>query len=252
VAIGDLLPTLAAYDYDLRSTYHADAILSVDFADALSELDALVGQAAVPITEIVGGGGGETQLTQRIRRLLAQYDWHKHNFEVEKRIDEYPTYAATHEVDHVKRFDNGTIALEIEWNNKDPFFDRDLDNFQRLHADGAISLGVIITRGASFQNGIQNLIREYAYAAGFQTADDLARADMQRTRRQIRQVEQLVERSGFAFPDAWAKVFTSDKFGTATTHWDKLDRRLVRGVGSPCPILAIGIPLGVVTRDAPS
>src|SRR5262249_14440838 len=36
-------------------------------------------------------------------------------------------------------FPAGTIALEIEWNNKDPFFDRDLENFKRLHSDGAIS-----------------------------------------------------------------------------------------------------------------
>lgn len=41
------------------------------------------------------------------------------------------------------------LALEIEWNNKDPFFDRDLENFKRLHAEGAISVGVLITRGAS-------------------------------------------------------------------------------------------------------
>jgi hypothetical protein len=31
----------------------------------------------------------------------------------------------------------GVLALEIEWNN--PFFDRDLENFKRLHANGAIS-----------------------------------------------------------------------------------------------------------------
>jgi Restriction endonuclease BglII len=35
----------------------------------------------------------------------------------------------------------GVVALEIEWNNKDPFFDRDLENFKRLHAEGAISVG---------------------------------------------------------------------------------------------------------------
>ena len=42
---------------------------------------------------------------------------------------------------HVRRTENGTIALEIEWNNKDPFFDRDLENFQRIHKDGVISAG---------------------------------------------------------------------------------------------------------------
>ena len=49
--------------------------------------------------------------------------------------------------------------LEIEWNNKDPFFDRDLENFQRLHALGAISLGVLVTRGASLQAALPGIVR---------------------------------------------------------------------------------------------
>ncbi|MDP3722597.1 MAG: BglII/BstYI family type II restriction endonuclease, partial [Candidatus Omnitrophota bacterium] len=33
-----------------------------------------------------------------------------------------------------------------EWNNKDPFFDRDLNNFRLLFELRAISIGVIITK----------------------------------------------------------------------------------------------------------
>ncbi|WP_436212365.1 BglII/BstYI family type II restriction endonuclease [Bradyrhizobium sp. LjRoot220] len=51
------------------------------------------------------------------------------------------------------------LALEIEWNNKDPFFDRDLENFKRLHADGAISLGIIVTRGSTLQSSMKRLVR---------------------------------------------------------------------------------------------
>ena len=47
-----------------------------------------------------------------------------------------------HKVDCVK---NG-IALEIEWSNKDPFYDRDLNNFRLLFELRAISVGVIITK----------------------------------------------------------------------------------------------------------
>ena len=71
----------------------------------------------------------------------------KHNFEIKKLIDEVPRESISHEVDHVRTLPNGAIALEIEWNNKDPFFDRDLENFKRLHGEGAISVGVLITRG---------------------------------------------------------------------------------------------------------
>ena len=34
----------------------------------------------------------------------------------------------------------------------------------------------------------------------------------------------------------------NDKFGTATTHWVKLQERVSRGVGNPCPLLLLGIP----------
>ena len=67
--------------------------------------------------------------------------------QIEKRINERTTFAQTHEVDHVRVTREGKIALEIEWNNKDPFFDRDLENFSRLHGDGGISAGIIVTRG---------------------------------------------------------------------------------------------------------
>ena len=43
-----------------------------------------------------------------------------------------------------------------------------------------------------------------------------------------------------------AVSFVSDKFGEATTHWRKLEDRVNRGVGNPCPLLLIGIPINVV------
>ena len=63
---------------------------------------------------------------------LATLGWTKRTFNVTKLVDDTPTLSTTHEIDHVKKFPKGTLALEIEWNNKDPFFDRDLENFSRL------------------------------------------------------------------------------------------------------------------------
>jgi hypothetical protein len=48
------------------------------------------------------------------------------------------------------------------------------------------------------------------------------------------------------FAEAFARSFVADKFGAATTHWDKLAARIARGVGNPCPLLLIGLPAGVV------
>jgi hypothetical protein len=41
--------------------------------------------------------------------------------------------------------------------------------------------------------------------------------------------------------------FVSDKFGEATTHWRKLEDRVHRGVGNPCPLLLVGLPDTIVT-----
>ncbi|MGU9982597.1 hypothetical protein ACJ4V0_21450 [Phreatobacter sp. HK31-P] len=45
--------------------------------------------------------------------------------------------------------------------------------------------------------------------------------------------------------------FVGDKFGEATTHWRKLEERIHRGVGNPCPLVLIGIPDTVVTFNEP-
>lgn len=51
------------------------------------------------------------------------------------------------------------VAYETEWNNKDPFFDRDLNNFAALHREGAIAVGIIVTRGPRLQDLITPVIR---------------------------------------------------------------------------------------------
>jgi Restriction endonuclease BglII len=92
---------------------------------------------------------------------LNALNWVKTKFEVKKIINGREREAISHEVDHVREFPAGVVALEIEWNNKDPFFDRDLENFKRLHADGAISAGVIVTRGRSLHENMRALIGRF-------------------------------------------------------------------------------------------
>lgn len=231
---------------DLKFTYHADAILTLEFPEAVEELDGIVGSTRIPIDEIIAGGGGETQATQRLRKRLSAAGWLGRNFEINKSINDKITRASSHAVDHVKEYSAGIIVLEIEWNNKDPFFDRDLENFNRLHADGAISLGVIVTRGAGLQAGIEELIRRYAHANHIDSDARLQELGIERTRRQLAVVRRRVARGGVSYPDAWAKAFKDDKHRTATTHWSKLTDRLDRGMGSPCPIIGIGILISVV------
>jgi hypothetical protein len=201
-----------------------------------------------PIEEIIGSGGGETKGTQRLRNALKDRGWRKHKFVVQRIIDGIEREAHSHEVDHVRTFEGRTVALEIEWNNKDPFFDRDLENFKRLHADGAISLGIIITRGPSLQDAMRGLVRRFADDKQIESHADMERIGLSPTRRQIEEVRKRVERekNPLPFREAWVEQFVSDKFGAATTHWSKLEDRVRRGVGNPCPLVLIGLPASIV------
>jgi hypothetical protein len=237
---------LKSKGFQVLALHHAEAILRHDMSEAVTELEEALSAIEIPVKELVRGGGGEGAMTQRLRRALADnHGWRKHNFEIKKIVDGVEKESISHEIDHVKRFAGGTFALEIEWNNKDPFFDRDLENFKRLHADGVISVGAIVTRGESLHNALRPLVAAFARQAGI---SDLTAASRYYapTQRQIGLIEQAA-RARNSFEDGWAHAFVSDKFGEATTHWRKLEDRVRRGVGNPCPLLLIGIPAQVVT-----
>jgi len=76
-------------------------------------------------------------------------------------VDEHTMDSPTHKVDCFRN----RVALEIEWNNKDPFYDRDLNNFRLLFDLRAISVGVIITRRDELQDIFNELGRGASYGA---------------------------------------------------------------------------------------
>ncbi len=233
--------------FDIAIRNHAGAILSVDFPEISKELEDALLDLSIPAAELIGSGGGEAPSTQRLRHRLQDAGWPKHNFDFRLIVDGAETVSNSHEIDHVRRSDAGNIALEIEWNNKDPFFDRDLENFQRLHAQSAISVGVLITRGESLQAGMLEIIQRAIEAHGFVDEAEMVEAFgmKDRTKRQREAVQKYIDRQ-MPFAEAFSKQFVSDKFGQATTHWTKLMDRINRGVGNPCPLLLIGLPAAVV------
>ena len=235
---------LKSKGFEILVLHHAEAILKHDMPEAVNEIESVLIEATIPVKELIHGGGGEGELTQRLRRSLSNIGWGKHNFEIKKIIDGVEKESTSHEIDHVKRFKTGTFALEIEWNNKDPFYDRDLENFKRLHADGVISVGGIITRGSSLQESLRELVEQFAIKEGIKDIASLGKYYNPTTRQQ-RIIENATISKG-TFEKGWAHAFVSDKFGEATTHWRKLEDRVRRGVGNPCPLLLIGIPKDIV------
>jgi hypothetical protein len=88
--------------------------------------------------------------------------WKEKSFDTKIIVDDVATPSPTHKIDNFK---NG-VGLEVEWNNKDPFFDRDLNNFRLLRQLKVLSVGVIITR----MTELQKLFKE----AGQKTAKGAA------------------------------------------------------------------------------
>jgi hypothetical protein len=241
---------LSALGYEITFASHAEAILGVDFPDIVRDLELALLDVRLPITEIVGSGGGEAQLTQRLRRGFHQLGWRKRNVEMKKIVDGVEKESISHEIDHFHATERGNFALELEWNNKDPFFDRDLENFKRLHAEGVIGVGGILTRGSALQAALRGMVKQWAEVRQVRSFADLKALGLKRpTERQELIVEARVER-GAEFADAWSAMFCSDKYGMATTHWSKLHDRVRCGVGNPCPLVLIGLPPSIVDMNA--
>lgn len=120
-----MLEKLQEKGFEIRCESHAAAILEHDFPDALKGIETALSTISIPITEIIGSGGGETKGTQRMRRAFNDDGWNKFTFEVKRIINGTEREAISHEIDHVKKFDKFVLALEIEWNNEGPLINCD-------------------------------------------------------------------------------------------------------------------------------
>ncbi|MBX9679245.1 MAG: hypothetical protein K2X38_10820 [Gemmataceae bacterium] len=93
--------------------------------------------------------------------------WKEKKFDIDIFIDKAddPIPVPTHKIDNYKRIEGELrgIGLEVEWNNKDPFFDRDLNNFRLLRAMGVLSVGVIVTRCTELQSLFNKLGKGKSY-----------------------------------------------------------------------------------------
>ena len=138
----DLLPAFIREHYEVHEWKHACAILRHDFPSEWQDLCDLLTQFRLRKSWITVGGGRKSQVSDHIDRFLYERGWQEKQFLTQIKVDAATRDAPTHKVDCFKN----RVAIEIEWNNKDPFFDRDLNNFRLLFELRAIYAGVIVTR----------------------------------------------------------------------------------------------------------
>ena len=157
----DLLPAFVLQNYEVHEWKHASAILKQDFPDEWSDLCALLVDFRLLQSWITVGGGRKSKVSEFIDSFFYQRGWIEKKFDTEIVVDGSAKQSPTHKVDCFKN----RVAVEIEWNNKDPFFDRDLNNFRLLFELRAVSVGVIITRSDELQEIFDGLGRGSSYGS---------------------------------------------------------------------------------------
>jgi hypothetical protein len=147
--------------YEIHEWRNACAVLHGAYPDELKDVVAVLREFRLHKADIVNPGGSKSAVASRIDRRFYDLGWFEKRFDTRITVDEDVHDAPTHGVDC---FRNG-VALEVEWNNKDPFFDRDLSNFRLLFELRAIASGIIITRCDELQSIFNGLGRGASYGA---------------------------------------------------------------------------------------
>lgn len=145
--------------YDIYDYHHAHSILKNDFETEYSDLFFALDNFQLLKSDIIKPGGRKSSIADKFDGYLLEKGWVEKKFNVSKTIDEQIFETPTHKIDFCKN----RIAIELEWNNKDPFFDRDLTNFRLLHEMGALSVGIIVTRATELQDIFNNLGKGASY-----------------------------------------------------------------------------------------
>lgn len=146
-------------NYEFHEWKHATTILKGDFRSEWDDLISLLTEFRLKKSWITIGGGRKSKVAESLDGYLGERGWIEKGFDTKVIVDNIEYASPTHKVDCYKN----KIALEIEWNNKDPFFDRDLNNFRLLFELRAISVGIIVTRCDELQDIFDSLGRGASY-----------------------------------------------------------------------------------------
>lgn len=133
--------------YEIKEWRNATGVLATACPQEWDEVIQVLRNFRLYASELRVGGGNRSLISQRIDQPLYDKGWVEKKFETAIEVDMARIESPTHAVDCFK----GGVAVEMEWNNKDPFYDRDLNNFRLLFDLRAIQVGIVITRAWELQ-----------------------------------------------------------------------------------------------------
>ncbi|THF82109.1 BglII/BstYI family type II restriction endonuclease [Cohnella fermenti] len=153
------LPTSITEKFEVYERNHATAILLTDFPEEYRELLHVLENFELTKDDILTPGGRKSPIAEKLDGEFYKMGWVEKQFRINISVDSTDYHTPSHKVDCFKE----RVGIEIEWNNKDPFYDRDLSNFRLLHDLNALSVGVIITRSEELQEIFNELGKGASY-----------------------------------------------------------------------------------------
>lgn len=154
-----LVPEDIRIRFDVREWRNGLAVLKTAYPAEFQDILDVLAKFKLTASSIVAAGGAKSPVAKGIDQRLYDRGWKEKKFSTATIVDEERFESPTHKVDCLK----GRVALEVEWNNKDPFYDRDLNNFRQLFGLRAIDVGVIITRASELQDIFDELGKGSSY-----------------------------------------------------------------------------------------
>jgi hypothetical protein len=154
-----LVPEDLCQLYRVKEWRNATGVLSTACVSEWTDIVEVLRAFRLYRSEVQAAGKNRSPISRQIDSAFYARRWKQKAFETTIKVDGVEYESPTHAVDCFK----GNVALEIEWNNKDPFFDRDLNNFRLLFELRAIDVGVIVTR----DTGLQKIFNELGKGSSY-------------------------------------------------------------------------------------
>lgn len=159
--VGVDIPSEIKRKFEIHEWRNSLAILSVAHPDEWKDIATVLRAFRLLRSHVLAPGGRKSRIANDLDGHFFHLGWVEKGFDTKITVDETIYETPTHKVDCYKN----RVALEVEWNNKDPFFDRDLNNFRLLFELRAIDVGIIITRCSELQDIFDELGKGKSYGA---------------------------------------------------------------------------------------
>jgi hypothetical protein len=247
--------------WDISDENHGNLIAKKVFKKQLGLLDDQLSNLQLSVEEgFIASGGQKAIPTAKLTEMVKGLGWIENTVDIKNTIsfsdpsfNDIESFFSSHKIDHIGNQSNSDykFALEIEWNNKDEFFDRDFVAMRGLYEARAIELGIIITRGKDFEEHILREVSKYFKNENINSLKDFSTLKSKLktknmklsfpTEAQKKDIDKKFKATG-DFNVACTSVFCSSKFGGTTTNWRQLQKRMERRAVGKTPLIILGIP----------